>query len=207
MIQRLAIYTSPTINLTFVYRHFALCAIAALLALVSLFQGQAAARAFEEYQLKAVFLYRLSLFITWPDQTFIGPDQPFVIGILGDDPFGEHIDRVVKNEKVVSRPIRVQRYASMKDVSSTPCQMLFISRALGKQWPHIKKQLQHHSMLTVSDMDQFGQMGGMVTIQTQNKRIKLEINAAETRRAGLVVSSKLLKVARRVQSDDQKRRQ
>lgn len=203
MIQRLDGHTTSTANVASAVRHIALCAVAALLALVFLFQGRATARAFDEYQLKAVFLYRLSLFITWPEQTFIGPDQPFVIGILGDDPFGVNIDRVVKNEKVGGRCIHVQRYTSAQEVSRKPCQILFISRTLGKQWPQLKSELQHHSMLTVSDMDQFCQMGGMVAIRTRNKKIKLEINAAETSRIGLIVSCKLLKVARQVHADNQ----
>jgi hypothetical protein len=56
-------------------------------------------------------------------------------------------------------------------------------------------------------MTRFGQMGGMVNIQTQDNKLKIEINPYETRKAGLIVSSKLLKVARQVKSDDQETHQ
>lgn len=201
MVLRLATHTAPTANSPSPCRFISMRIAAMAFALTLFFQGWAAARTFDEYQLKAVFLYRLSLFITWPEQTFTAPEQPFIIGILGNDPFGDHIDRVIKNEKVGGHPIRVRRYALEKDVLADPCQILFISHKLSPNWPRLKRLLNNHPMLTVSDMDQFGQMGGMVHIRTQNRRIKIEINTDETRKSGLVVSSKLLKVARLVRSD------
>ena len=161
------------------------------------------ARTFEEYQLKAVFLYRLSLFITWPKEAFKDSDQPFVIGILGEDPFGPLIDKVVINESVNKRPIQVRRFVRIDDVLNEPCQILFISKTQRNQWSGIIHKLDKHAMLTVSDMARFSQMGGMVNIWTQNSRIKIDINSDETRKAGLIVSSKLLKVANQVKTGSQ----
>ncbi|MGD9210817.1 MAG: YfiR family protein, partial [Desulfobacteraceae bacterium] len=76
-----------------------------------------------------------------------------------------------------------------------------------QKWSGLRHQFLRHSILTVSDMTRFGQMGGMVNIQTQDNKLKIEINPYETRKAGLIVSSKLLKVARQVKSDDQETHQ
>ncbi len=160
----------------------------------------AAARSFDEYQLKAVFLYRLSLFIKWPPKAFTAVDQPFVIGIVGDDPFGTQIDRVVENEKVGQRSIEIKRYPTLEDIHNASCQILFIGQSITGQWSELKQHLHGRPILTVSDSTDFARTGGMVNIQTQNHRIKIQINPKETRKAGLVVSAKLLKVARQVTS-------
>jgi len=159
------------------------------------------AKAIDEYQLKAVFLYRLSLFVTWPQEAFHNADAPFTIGILGDDPFGPHLDRVVADEQVGGRSIKIERYQSEGELSERPCQILFISQSFSQQWSRIKAFLGRFNLLTVSDMPGFGQKGGMVSINKHRNRIKIEINLAESRKSELMISAKLLKVARQVQTD------
>ena len=41
-----------------------------------------------EYEVKAAFLLNFTKFIDWPAPETPGPDSPFTICILGDDPFG-----------------------------------------------------------------------------------------------------------------------
>ena len=41
-----------------------------------------------EYSVKAVFLYSFGRYIEWPENTFHNESDPFVIGIVGEDPFG-----------------------------------------------------------------------------------------------------------------------
>src|SRR4051794_16733239 len=51
-----------------------------------------------EYQVKAVFLFNFAQFVSWPLSQ--PADAPFVIGIVGDDPFGSYLDETVRGEKV-----------------------------------------------------------------------------------------------------------
>ncbi len=179
----------------------ALLFCAVMIVFCGAFHADASDRVFDEYEVKAVFLYRLTLFITWPEESFGKRDQPFVIGILGEDPFGGHLDRVVKNETFKGKTILVRRYRSMEAVLSDPSQVLFFNPSLKHRWPHLRPHLESLPILTVSDMDDFGQLGGMVAIKTQINKIKIEINPDETRKAGLKISSKLLKVSRKVATD------
>src|SRR3989442_14429534 len=52
-----------------------------------------------EYLIKAGFIYNFAKFVEWPASAFAQPDSPIVIGILGTDPFGYLIDRIVENMK------------------------------------------------------------------------------------------------------------
>ena len=58
------------------------------LGLTVFLRGAGGAEAPTEYQVKAVFVYNFTRFVEWPSQTFTAPDEPFVIGVLGSDPFG-----------------------------------------------------------------------------------------------------------------------
>lgn len=172
--------------------------LAVVLLLGAAAPGGASERVFDEYQVKAVFLYRLALFVTWPD---IGPDtadNPFIFGIVGGDPFGQHIDRVVQNETFKGRPVRIQRYPSLEALEGASPHVLFVSQSLKQKWPKLRNGIARHSILTVSDLDAFCEMGGMVNIKTPSDKIKIEINPGETQSVGLKISSKLLKISRQV---------
>lgn len=207
MIQQIAIVTRTKSCFVIFSKRIALQIVAAILLLCIPIRGLASDRSFDEYQLKAVFLYRLALFVTWPDNTFTSASQPFTIGIIGTDPFCSQIDQVVKNEKVGSRTIRVYRYDSIQEIVQTPCQVLFLSRDYQRNWSQLRQFLHKYPTLTVSDMMEFGQKGGMATIRTQGNRMKIEINSEEARKAGLNISSKLLKIARQVTTVNEVSRQ
>src|SRR5438132_13855673 len=78
-----------------------------------------------EYQVKAMFLFNFAHFVTWPSQK--SSDAPLVIGILGDDPFGSYLDETVRGEKVINRPLVIQRFGRSTEL--TNCNILFISQS------------------------------------------------------------------------------
>src|SRR3979411_826079 len=80
-----------------------------------------------EYLIKAGFIYNFAKFVDWPATAFAQPDSPIVIGILGTDPFGNLIDRIVENKKMVARGFVVKRRkwgADVKDLKE--CKILFV---------------------------------------------------------------------------------
>ena len=48
-----------------------------------------------EYEVKAAFLLNFTRFIEWPDSALASADQPFSICIVGENPFGDALDRIV----------------------------------------------------------------------------------------------------------------
>ena len=146
-----------------------------------------------EYQVKAVFVYNFSHFVEWPPQAFASADAPFVIGILGGDPFGAHLDEAVHGEQIGQHPLLVRRFHSIDEIGE--CQILYIDRAAGAQLPQILAALEHRDTLTVSDLDGAAEHGVMIQFATENNRIRLRINVESARAAGLTISSKLLRPA------------
>jgi hypothetical protein len=146
-----------------------------------------------EYQVKAVFVFNFSHFVEWPPQAFATPGEPFVIGILGNDPFGARLDEAVRGEQIDHRPLLVRRYRNVSEIGN--CQILFIDRSEGAQLQQILAALDHRSTLTVSDLDDSSQRGVMIQFATENNRIRLRINVDSARAAGLTISSQLLRPA------------
>lgn len=164
--------------------------------LLGLGAGPAAAdapRLAREYDLKAAFLFNFSRFVDWPPAAVGAPGTPFVIGVLGDDPFGGSLDEVVAGDSVGTHPIHVQRLTSAAEATS--CHILFVSRSEAERAGRVLETLGSHPVLTVSDLDHFALRGGVIGFTVAGGRLKLEINLRAARASGLVISSKLLRQA------------
>jgi len=178
---------------------FSLCSSCLIFAQAAL--SPSAAQAFREYDLKAVFLFNFAQFVEWPAEAFPDANAPLVIGVLGSDPFGGALDQTVRGEAANGHPFLIKRYNSVDEVSG--CHILFISRSETGHLAQIVDRLRGKNTLTVSDADEFAQRGGMILFVTENNRIRLKINVGAARAAKLSLSSKLLRPAEIVGSEQQ----
>lgn len=167
--------------------------IAATVLLALLLGSLQAAPAQSEYALKSAFLYNFCRFIDWPDSAFASPNEPFIIGIAGDDPFGSLLYEAVKGRKYHNRPIRIDHFRAPGDIKR--CHLLFVSHANAGRLDPILAAVAGKSVLTVSETEDFLNRGGMIALRVEQNRVRLRISAAALRSANLVASSKLLRVA------------
>ncbi|MEO8088244.1 MAG: YfiR family protein [Bacteroidota bacterium] len=147
-----------------------------------------------EYQVKAVFLYNFTQFIDWPATSFNTPEEPFVIGIIGENPFGFFLDEVIAGEKFGTHPIIVKKFEEIHDISN--CHILYINSSDAIWVGKILSSVSDKNMLTVSDAPNFSKVGGMVRFFTENKKIRLQINVERSKASRLNISSKLLSVSK-----------
>ena len=84
---------------------------------------------------------------------------------------------------------------------SADCQILFISSSEVTRLNKIIEALDKSAVLTVSDIPQFSRHRGMIQFVSEENRIRFEVNLTATQRAGLTLSSELLKVATTVRKD------
>ena len=166
-----------------------------LFALLSLLASRLSAQTTgaEEYQVKAVFLFNFTQFVAWPANAFVDSQSPIVIGVLGDDPFGEYLDETVRSEKVDGRPLVVFRYHNTGEIKA--CHVLFISQSETARLKEILAQLKDRSVLTVGDQENFSRRGGMVRFYKDKNRVRLRVNVEAVKAAGLSISSKLFRFA------------
>lgn len=144
-------------------------------------------------QLKAVFLFNFTQFVTWPPAAWAADESPLVIGVLGENPFGSALDEAVRGEKVGRHPLVVRHLRAIEEGGA--CHVLFISRSESTRLEAIVARLAGHSVLTVGDIPAFCARGGAIEMSTESNRVRLTVNLAAAQAAGLTLSSKLLRVA------------
>src|SRR5947208_3637845 len=88
---------------------------------VGLFPIAGKCSAQDEYQIKAAFLYNFSGYVDWPKGAIAGDDTVFYVGVLGADPFGDHL-KTLAAQMVKGKKIVVQRFAKVTDYK--PCHLL-----------------------------------------------------------------------------------
>jgi hypothetical protein len=146
-----------------------------------------------EYQLKAVFLFNFAQFVEWPPNTFAQPNSPFVIGVVGNDPFGSNLDEAVRGETLNQHPFVIQHFEKSTDVHD--CQILFIPASEAAHMGEILAKVKGQSVLTVSDAEDTAQRGVVIGFFMQDRQVRLRINIDAARMASLTISSKLLRPA------------
>ena len=177
------------------------CAMAAVVYL--LFAGSIALgqQKPSEYQVEAAYLYNFGRFVEWPAKGSSPQNSSFTICVLGDDPFGHALDATLAGEMIGNQKVTARRISSPQ--MAADCQILFISSSEANRLNKIMEALDKNAVLTVSDIPQFSQRQGMIQFVSEENRIRFEVNLTATQRAGLTLSSELLKVATAVRKNPQ----
>jgi hypothetical protein len=147
-----------------------------------------------EHVVKAAFLFNFTKFVEWPDASFSDPHAPIVIGIVGDDPFGDSLARIISGQKAQGRAIVIVKYRRGDDLRH--CHVLFISTSERFRAIQILSGLQQASVLTVSDIDGFAEAGGDMQFVMQENRVRFIVNLDAATQSKLRISAKLLALAR-----------
>lgn len=142
-----------------------------------------------EHDLKALYLYNFTQFVTWPNRD---ASKPFVIGIVGRDAVGDRLDRLV-GEQPLPQPLVVRRVSQPSDFAD--CEILFISQSEQRRLGQILVAVGDQPILTVGDDDTFAMRGCAIGLYQEDGRVRIAINERAAERAGLTLSSKLLRIA------------
>jgi len=155
--------------------------------------------ALPEYVVKAGFLFNFAKYVEWPPDAFESADAPFSIGIVGTDPFGDELDKTLRNKTVKDRPFVVRRYARPEDIGSV--HILFVPQTEGPRRAKILKGVGTKPVLTVGEEGGFAKSGGVIDVVIENEKPRLEVNPEAAAQARLVINAKLLKVATIVKTE------
>ena len=149
-----------------------------------------------EYRVKAAFLLNFAKFVEWPPEAFTDKASPFIIGVLGQNPFGNDLEQTISGKTVNDRALQI-REKVQTITEATNCHILFISTSEKKRLPEIFDGLRGTRVLTVGEMDGFTKSGGAINFVMEGNKIRFEIREEAAKKAGLKISSKLLSLALR----------
>jgi hypothetical protein len=174
-------------------RRVAAAAAAAILAAAS--RAVAATPPPQEYEVKAAFLYHFAHLVDWPAPA--DPAEPFVITVVGEDPFGTALDEVLAGKAVRTQPVRIQRLAGPGALEGARTNILFVGRGDDEQVRRALVAVAGQPVLTVGESARFAEQGGMIGFRvTDEGRVAFDINLQRAQLSGLRLRSQLLKLAR-----------
>jgi hypothetical protein len=152
-----------------------------------------------EYNVKAAFLYSFGRYVEWPQNAFAGKDAPFVIGIFGENPFGEVLDRIAQTKTIQGRRIVVRKVDSMDKL--LVCHILFVPRsATMEQQRRIIDKTTDKPVLLVGEIPRFAEFGGDMNFFLDGDRVRFEINVDTIHRDKMQIDAKLLSLGKKVQN-------
>ncbi len=147
----------------------------------------------DEYSVKAVYLYKIGLFVRWPDTAFVDSTGSLVVGVIGRDPFGKKLDQALLGKKLAGRRVELRRFKSPADLKT--CHILFFGELDGSQVRAALDSVRGQPTLTVGESETFLAIGGGLSFLVRNEKIRFRVNSEATRSAGLGISSKLLQLS------------
>ena len=169
-----------------------LTAALAAVALACAHAGAALAQ-FQEYQVKAAYLYKFAPFIDWPANAFPTPSSPLVVCVVGDDPFGRMLDRAVAGQKMGPRPLEVRRLGRADKAAG--CHILYLGGSKAQTIGDGLASVRGEPVLTVTDEARGAEERGVIHFVVRGRNIRFLIDEEAARRNGLNISSKLLSLA------------
>jgi uncharacterized protein DUF4154 len=145
-----------------------------------------------EAEIKAAFLYHFGQFVDWPEDT-LARAKRIRLCVLADESFAGTARSALHGKTLHDRPVVVDQIGP--DDALDDCHILFIGDAGADQADGILKRIGDRPILTVGDLPQLAAAGTVIGFTMEQAKIRFLINAAAARRAGIRVSSQLMKLA------------
>ena len=151
----------------------------------------------EEYTLKAVYIEKLTRFISWPYSAFkFNSGDSIVFGIYGETALTEIAKQLYKDREIKSKKVKIVQLNDSSDFSK--CNILFISNLPENKLYSLFDRLYGKPILTISDTKEYAEKGIMINFIIRNGRIKFEINKAVVDKSPLYFNHLLLSQAIKV---------
>jgi len=158
-----------------------------------------------EYTLKAAFLHHFFKYTTWPDLKDEKNPPPLQLWVIGDDPFGDILDKTFKGKVLQDRTISIVRKKTVPETIGAD--MVFASGLSSKDRAKLIKLCSTSATLLVGETDGFATSGAHANFYLEDSRVHFEINTEAVKQSGLAISSELLKLARIVKTERPKEKQ
>ena len=149
-----------------------------------------------EVSLKSAFLYKFVHYAEWPPEALGAPGDPIELCVIGQDDFAQVLDEAVRGREIHERTVVVRRLAAADPADG--CHVLFVGASLAGQLESVLARVTDRPTLTVGDTEGFARRGGMINFTRSGARLGFEINRTAALRAGLQISSQLLKLSKLV---------
>jgi hypothetical protein len=164
----------------------------AAMAILMLIPTVAIAQDVTEPALKAAYIYNFVKFTEWAQD--MPATDPLVMCILGDEAVTRALERAVVGRVIAGHPVVSMPIAAA--ATKRACHVLYVSGVSAAQAGDLVADVRDMPILTISDIEGFTKVGGIVHLFFEHGQLRFRINLLSTKRAKLQISSKLLIMAR-----------
>ena len=155
----------------------------------------------QDNKIKAVFIYRFIRYIQWPS---FAASKTFDIAVLGDSDMVAPLREIAKLKSVDGKRIRIKQFAEPQNLDT--CHILFVSASMASRLEEIPPRIKGKNILTISDKEGLANRGISINFIVLGEQLKFQINRRALERAGLKVSSQLIKLAILVEEEEEPHR-
>lgn len=148
---------------------------------------------FDEIDRRADFLRNFAFFIQWPASAFDSTSAPLRYCVLGNPELSLSLKRILAGEQVEGRPL--QLVSAQEQTHWRRCHVLYLDHRAVESMPLVLAAVADAPVLTVGDTQELVQAGGILSLVREDGRLRTMINRTPAARAGIQISSKLLRLA------------
>jgi len=142
-----------------------------------------------ENQIKSAYVLNFIKFVDWPAGVSEGK---VTLCVMGNDPLGGALS-ALDGRKASAREIHIRPVKYDDELKG--CHVLFIGESEQRRLTAIIKTLNDAPVLTISDIENFAQRGGIIGLLSHENRIVFEVNLASARSEKLILSGQMLNLA------------
>lgn len=146
-----------------------------------------------EDDIKAAFLFNFTKFIQWPAGA--RPDG-FRLCTVAEPAFNAAVERTLAGESASGKPI--VRVTPATPEAARACHILFLGRLEHDRVGRWLNAVRGTTVLVVGESGAAWDRGAHINFVLDENRVKFDVNEGAAADTGLVISSKLLRVARKV---------
>ena len=154
----------------------------------------------EVYIKRAQALWIFADATRWMNDGVTNKAEPFILGILGDDPWNGGFSAVRGVTKIQGRPVTLKVFSGVEKLDK--CHLLFIRSGFDKTvLKRVLETIKGQRVLTVAESKEFAQMGGMINLYIKDADDSIatiyDVNAEAATQAGLKFDLVVLQLAAR----------
>ena len=183
--------------------HPAWLMLLSLAGLLLLTRALSAEPTISETEIKAAFIYNSAKFTEWPQTAFSTENSPISLMVLDDDDFATKLANLLKDKKAHGRSFQVKRVSSPSDARTA--HILFVPANETKRFGSFYDTIKKTPVLTIGESGQFLDAGGIINLVFENDQLRFEIHPEAAESANLVISSRLMRLAKTIKKGEVKK--
>lgn len=153
----------------------------------------------KEYKVKAVYLYSLGRFTTWPEISQRQTDATFVIGVLGNSRITGTLNKIAQKRTIHDLPITIKQFDNAADIGVEDCRLLFVAKTTPTaEVAALLRKLRDSPILTVTESPSHRVTGAACNLNLEGAGVGLEINLQEAQHKQLKLDARLLRQGKKM---------